>query len=112
MSPGITDAPSPGGWIQLHGVRIAKKLVLGAATLSAGAILAIFGPIDFNSVPGSSTGAVIKVDGVPRLQTFKVTCTASGGSTNYTACEAKSPLTSTGTITAFSIEAGNMQKHW
>lgn len=32
--PGLTDVPSPGGWLQLHGVRIAKALAVGIPTLA------------------------------------------------------------------------------
>lgn len=37
----ITDAPSPGGYIQLFGVRVSKKLSIG--TVSLAAVLTLFG---------------------------------------------------------------------
>lgn len=32
---GVTDAPSPGGWLQLYGVRIAKALAIGVPTIAS-----------------------------------------------------------------------------
>lgn len=103
-----TDVRSPGGWLQLYGVRIAKDLVIGALGLAA--ILNIYGPVNFKQGTGTSTGAVLQVDGTNRFQTFSATCTATGGLTNYSTCYLSSPLSTTGSLLEVGLECGNVPK--
>ncbi len=104
MSP-ITDQPSPGGWNQFYGVRIAKALALG--TIALAAVFNIHGAINSQSVPGTSTGSILQVDGLTRRQEFPTACSATGGLTSYSVCAARSPLSTTGSLLAFGIECGN-----
>ena len=102
-----TDVRSPGGWIQLYGVRISKALAVGTVLLAA--VLNIHGAVNFQTVPGTSTGAVIQVDGLTREQTFPTTCHASGGLTGiYSACDVVYPYNTSGSLLNTFIEAGNM----
>lgn len=100
------DVRSPGGWLSLYGVRLAKGIAIGTVTLAA--FLNLYGPLNFKSTPGTSTGATLTVDGLPRWKTFPVTCSASGGSTNTAMCATRSPLTTSGTLLGADLECGNV----
>lgn len=101
-----TDVPSPGGWLRTYSVSVAKTLAVG--TVAAAATLQMYGPANFKTVPGSSTGAILQVEGLPRYQTYYDQCSGSGGlAGSYTNCSARSPLSTTGSLLAFGVECGN-----
>lgn len=103
-----TDVRSPGGWLQLYGVRIAKGLVIGAIGLAAG--------INFAG-PAGGPGIVLQQNGVNRLQRFTFPCTNTGGleltagaGAKYDTCISTSPITTTGAIAGISVECGGVPK--
>ncbi len=104
----ITDQPSPGGWSNFYGVRVAKALAVGTVVLAA--VFNIHGAINSKSVPGSSTGSILQVDGQTRRQEFPTTCSATGGLTNYSTCDSKLPISTSGALLGVTIECGNWAK--
>lgn len=87
--------------------------VAGVATLASIAATSV---VNFTQTDGTSTGAVIQVAGLTRLQTFGVTCTNTGGNVKvsggakYDTCISRSPLSTTGTLVDVSLECGNSPK--
>ncbi len=82
------------------------------AILAAGYVAFIAGGLqvrdNINFTPnGTTTGAVIQVNGLTRIQQFPVTCTATGGLSTYSTCAARLPFTTTGGLLGVSMECGN-----
>lgn len=85
-----------------------------AATIAAGVALFVRGPLQvqgpINVTPnGTSTGAVVQVNGVTEIQAYTVPCTATGGNVKvnngakYDTCIMPPILTTTGAIKEVSL---------
>ena len=64
-----------------------------------------------NFVPtGNTTGAILQVNGVTQKQIFTFACANTGGVASYDTCISASPLTTSGAISAISLECGNVPR--
>lgn len=92
-------------------LQIGTSALVALATVTT--VLYAYGTLqvkdNINFTPdGTTSGAVLQVNGLTRFQTFPTTCTATGGLTGqYSTCYARSPYTTTGSLLAFSFECGN-----
>lgn len=89
------------------------KFGLGAVALTALSLaVTTLSPRTINFVPvsGTSTGVVIQVNGTTQWQVFSTSCTNTGGLAKYPTCYVRSPLATTGALTAVSLECGNTNK--
>src|SRR4051794_17719510 len=111
MGAEMTDLPSPGGWLQTYGVRVYRALVLGG--VGAAVVLSINGHTDYVQT-GTETGSILAVNGVTQQQIAPTRCalngTATGGLANYDFCRVRSPYTTTGAMTAYGLECGNVPR--
>ena len=109
----------------MEGSRFNNALQVGTSafmTLAASVLLYVAGTINVernvNFTPvGTTTGAVLQVNGTTVYQSFSFACTNTGGSLQlsnggsvYDTCIAASPLTTTGAITAIALDCGGVPK--
>lgn len=92
--------------------------VLAGLTLGAGVALSVVGSLkirdQINFTPnGTTSGAVIQVNGVTEIQAYTVPCTATGGNVKvsggakYDTCIIPPILSSTGAVKELSLMVGN-----
>lgn len=120
MAGDIPDVPSPGGWLQTYGVRVARSIVIGTTSVLAGltlyGTLGINGHVDFQQ-SGTETGIVLQIGGATQLQVIpSKVFTATGGNVKvsggakYQTGFLPTPWTSTGAYTDVLLSCGNVPK--
>lgn len=120
----ITDVPSPGGWLQTYGVRVAKGLYVGTSTVLAAlylyGTLHTSGAVDFLQA-GTNTGSTLQAAGTTMLQVApSKPFTATGGNVKVGAGAAAgakyntgvfpTPWSNSGAYLDILISCGNVSK--
>ena len=120
----IADVPSPGGWLQLYGARVARGLYVGTASVLSAlyvfGTLGVNGHVDFQQT-GTETGVVLQVKGATQLQVAPSnTFTATGGNVKVGAGAAagakyntgffQTPWANTGAYVDITLSCGNVPK--